>query len=84
VHTPDVDAERGGSVVLDVPDGARVTEALLARQVIVDYRPNAGIRVAPHFYNTEAEIDTAVKAIAELVEAASSDPAKGTDLEIPS
>ena len=36
------------------PNGARVTDELLRRQVIVDYRPNAGIRVAPHFYNTDA------------------------------
>ena len=46
-------------MVIDVPDGARVTDELLAAEVIVDYRPNAGIRIAPHFYNTEAEIDHA-------------------------
>jgi kynureninase len=67
LNTPSGDQERGGSVVIDVPDGARVTEELLRRQVIVDYRPNAGIRVAPHFYNTEQEIDRAIDAIAEIV-----------------
>jgi kynureninase len=66
LNTPEPDAERGGSVVLDVPDGARVTDALLARQIIVDYRPNAGIRVAPHFYNSEDEIDRVVEAIEEI------------------
>jgi kynureninase len=40
-----------------------VTDRLLAQNVIVDYRPNAGIRIAPHFYNTEAEIDRAVSVI---------------------
>jgi kynureninase len=67
VRTPLADAERGGSVVVDVPDGARVTDALLAQDVIVDYRPNAGIRLAPHFYNTEAEIDRAVETMAETL-----------------
>jgi kynureninase len=67
VNTPDADDERGGSVVIDVPDGARVTSELLAREVIVDYRPNAGIRLAPHFYNTEDEIDLAVHAIQEIL-----------------
>jgi len=67
LNTPPGDHERGGSVVIDVPDGARVTEELLRRQVIVDYRPNAGIRVAPHFYNTEQEIDRAIDAMAEIV-----------------
>ncbi|HUL72909.1 MAG TPA: aminotransferase class V-fold PLP-dependent enzyme [Vicinamibacterales bacterium] len=63
LNTPTDDRERGGSVVVDVPDGARVADALLARGVIVDHRPKAGIRMAPHFYNTEAEIDRAVETI---------------------
>ena len=67
VHTPDADAERGGSVVIDVPGGERVTAGLLARQVLVDHRPNAGIRIAPHFYNTEDEIDRAVQTIEEIL-----------------
>ena len=63
LNTPTDDRERGGTVVVDVPEGARVTDALLAQDVIVDYRPKAGIRIAPHFYNTEAEIDRAVDVI---------------------
>ena len=66
LHTPTDDHERGGSVVIDLPDGARVTEGLLDRGVIVDHRPDAGIRLAPHFYNTEEEVDRAVETIAEL------------------
>jgi kynureninase len=66
INTPTIDDERGGSVVIDVPDGARVTQDLIARDVIVDYRPNAGIRMAPHFYNTEAEIDRAIETLDEL------------------
>jgi kynureninase len=67
LNTPADDRERGGSVVIDVPNGAAVTEALLARDVIVDFRPNAGIRLAPHFYNTEAEIDRAIDVMKEIV-----------------
>lgn len=63
LNTPSLDPERGGSVVIDVPRSAEVTEELLAAQIIVDHRPNAGIRVAPHFYNTEAEVDRAIEAI---------------------
>ena len=66
LKTPPDDRERGGSVVIDVPDGAAVTQALLARDVIVDYRPNAGLRLAPHFYNTEAEIDRLIAGVARL------------------
>jgi kynureninase len=67
LNTPDRDEARGGSVVIDVPEGARVTEGLLAEQVIVDFRPNAGIRLAPHFYNTEADIDRAVEVMDRLL-----------------
>ncbi len=67
LNTPDGDHERGASVVIDVPDGAAVTQALIARDVIVDHRPGAGIRIAPHFYNTEDEIDHAVETLAALV-----------------
>jgi kynureninase len=63
LNTPVADHERGGSVVIDVPNGGAVTEELLRRNVIVDYRPNAGIRVAPHFYTTDQEIDVAVDTI---------------------
>ena len=67
LNTPLGDHERGASVVLDLPDGAVLTQALIAREVIVDYRPGAGIRMAPHFYNTEAEIDHAVATLDALL-----------------
>jgi kynureninase len=60
LNTPLADDERGGSVVIDVPGGEAVAAELLRRDVIVDYRPGAGIRIAPHFYNTEAEVDHAM------------------------
>jgi kynureninase len=55
--------ERGGSVVLDVPNGYEVTRELLRRDVLVDYRPGAGIRLAPHFYTKDEELDFAVREI---------------------
>jgi kynureninase len=68
LNMPTADAERGGSVIIDVPSGAQVTEELLRRQVIVDHRPNAGIRIAPHFYNSEADVDRAMAVMDEVVE----------------
>jgi kynureninase len=67
LNTPADDRDRGGSVVIDVPDGARITGELLRREIIVDHRPNAGIRLAPHFYNTEDEIDHAIATMIEIV-----------------
>src|SRR5215210_497571 len=47
VNTPDGDDQRGGTVIIDVPDGKHVADELIRREVIVDYRPGAGIRMAP-------------------------------------
>ena len=70
LNTPLDDRERGGSVIIDVRDAETVAAALIRRGVIVDYRPGAGIRMAPHFYNTEAEIDRAMAILAEEVQQA--------------
>jgi len=67
LNTPLEDHRRGGAVILDVPNGKAIAEALIQSGVIVDYRPDAGIRMSPHFYNTEAEIDRALDLLQELV-----------------
>ena len=67
LNTPLEDHRRGGAVILDVPNGKAIAEALIQTGVIVDYRPDAGIRMSPHFYNTEAEIDRALDLLQELV-----------------
>ena len=58
---------RGGVVVIDVPNGKDVTRELARRKVQVDYRPNAGIRIAPHFYTSDDEIDCAMSEIRSIV-----------------
>jgi kynureninase len=68
LNMPMADEERGGSVIVDVPNSAQVADELIRRQVIVDHRPNAGIRIAPHFYNSEADIDRAVAVLDTVIE----------------
>jgi kynureninase len=60
-------ARRGGTVAIDVPEGKAVCQELLARDVIVDYRPKAGVRVSPHFYNTDDELDACVAEIEDVL-----------------
>jgi kynureninase len=67
VHAPRDDDRRGGTVAFDVPHGAAVAQALLAREIVIDYRPGAGIRVAPHFYTRDDELEAAVDAIDEIL-----------------
>jgi kynureninase len=59
--------QRAGTVAFDVPHGYEVSEALLANDVLVDYRPNAGIRVAPHFYTSDDELERVVRMIDDLL-----------------
>jgi kynureninase len=44
-----------------------VSRALLARDVIVDYRPGAGIRIAPHFYTSDDELESVVAMIDDIL-----------------
>jgi kynureninase len=67
VNSPMGNSERGGTVVIDVPHGAVVTKELLRRNFLVDYRPAAGIRVAPHFYSTDEELELTVREMRAIV-----------------
>lgn len=67
VHAPRDVARRGGTVAFDVPHGAEVAQALLGRDVVIDYRPGAGIRVAPHFYSTDDEVERVVAEIDDIL-----------------
>jgi kynureninase len=58
---------RGGVVTLEVPNGREVVKELERREVLVDYRPGAGIRVAPHFYSTDDDVARTVAEIREIV-----------------
>ena len=59
---------RGGSVVLRMPEFQAVQQELDARDILCDSRPDAGIRLGPHFFNTDDEIRHAVGQMVEIVE----------------
>ncbi|MEO6990223.1 MAG: aminotransferase class V-fold PLP-dependent enzyme [Candidatus Baltobacteraceae bacterium] len=66
VPTPLDPPKRTGWVGLDFAGADRVAKALHTRRIFVDYRPGCGIRVSPHFYTTDAEIDTFFAAVDDL------------------
>ncbi|MBM4061265.1 MAG: aminotransferase class V-fold PLP-dependent enzyme [Planctomycetes bacterium] len=68
VNSPAEAARRGGHVAIDVPHGHAVCQALSAREIVVDYRPDAGLRVAPHFFNSEDEVRACVRAVREILD----------------
>jgi kynureninase len=69
VNTPEHPAERGGTVSIECPHAFEVCRELLAREILVDYRPKAGVRVSPHFYNREEECDFTLAQIEEILKA---------------
>jgi len=69
INSPRDPEKRGGTVSIDMPDSQQVCRDLLARDVIVDWRPRAGVRFSPHFYNTDEEVDAAVAAVVEILNA---------------
>ncbi len=67
VNTPRDPERRGGTVSIDMPDSQAVSRQLLAREILVDWRPKAGVRFSPHFYNTDEEVDAAIAAVATIL-----------------
>lgn len=65
--TPRDPARRGGVMTLRPTEGAECAQELNARRFRCSFRPGAGLRVAPHFYNTEDEVDRFMEALAGLV-----------------
>jgi kynureninase len=61
-------ARLAGTVAVDVPEALAVARTLNARDFVVDYRPGAGIRLSPHFYNTRDEVDAVIGEIARIVD----------------
>ncbi len=71
VNAPRDPAQRGGTVALDIPHGYEVAQHLLSRDILVDYRVGAGIRIAPHFFTKENELVEAIFEIDQAIESGS-------------
>jgi kynureninase len=67
VNTPRDPGKRGGTVSIDMPGSEEVCRELLKQEILVDWRPKAGVRFSPHFYTKDEELDTAIEAVEEIV-----------------
>jgi kynureninase len=68
VGSPRDAARRGGTVTVRTPEFEAVHKELAERQILCDFRPDAGLRLGPHYYNTDEELRFAVAQIAEIVQ----------------
>ncbi len=68
IRSPVDPARRGGTVTVHVPEFAAVHRELGEREIVCDFRPGAGIRLGPHFFNSDDELRHVIAQIAEIVE----------------
>jgi kynureninase len=66
INTPRADAQRGGTICFDFDGSDRVAKALNASGFLCDWRPQSGIRMSPHFYTTDDEIERFVDEVVRL------------------
>jgi kynureninase len=67
VFAPRDPERRGGTVAIDVPNGYEVAQLLLSKEILIDYRVGAGIRVAPFFFTQDAEVELVIDTIDEAL-----------------
>jgi len=60
-------SRRGASVTVRMPGFEGVHKELAARDILCDFRPDVGLRLGPHFFNTEEELDFTIGQIEDIV-----------------
>jgi kynureninase len=68
VGSPRAPARRGGTVTVLVPEFEALHKELGERGILCDFRPDVGLRLGPHFFNTDEELRYTVAQIGEIVE----------------
>jgi kynureninase len=68
VTSPKDPQRRGGTITVNVEHAAAVTRELVRREIICDYRPGAGIRLSPHFYTTDEELELAIRELRKIID----------------
>ncbi len=60
VTSPKDPSRRGGTITVWDDNAAAITKELVRRDFVVDYRPGAGVRISPHFYTKDEELDLVI------------------------
>ena len=68
IASPTAPERRGGTVTVHVDEFPAVHKELAERQILCDFRPGAGIRIGPHYYTSDAELEHVIDQICEIVE----------------
>ena len=71
VTSPRDPRQRGGTITIWDDNAAAITKELVRREFIVDYRPEAGVRVSPHFYTKDEELELVIAEMKKIRDASS-------------
>jgi kynureninase len=74
VTSPPDPAQRGGTITVWDENAAAIAKELIRREFIVDYRPGAGVRISPHFYTKDEELDLVISEMKKICETRSYEP----------
>jgi kynureninase len=66
VTSPKNAAQRGGTITVAHEHAAAMAQELIRREFIIDYRPGAGIRISPHFYTTDNELELVIQEMKKI------------------
>lgn len=66
VTSPRDPAQRGGTITVSDENAAAITKELVRRDFIVDYQPGAGVRISPHFYTTDEELELVINEMKKI------------------
>jgi len=67
VRSPRTPERRGGTVTIDVPDFPAVHRELMEREILCDFRPDAGIRLGPHYFTSDDELRHVIAQVEEIL-----------------
>ena len=68
VTSPKDSSQRGGTITISHDHAAAIARELVRREFIIDYRPGAGIRISPHFYTSDEELELVIKELKKINE----------------
>jgi len=68
VTSPKNAAQRGGTITVAHEHAGAMTKELLRREFIIDYRPGAGVRISPHFYTKDEELELVIEEMKKIAE----------------
>lgn len=68
VTSPRNSSDRGGTITIAHEHAAAMAKELVRREFIIDYRPGAGIRISPHFYTSDHELELIIEEMKKIAE----------------